>query len=166
MLAPRAQSRLEAFTPCERKHLMASSLSTVSSRLDCTNSNRALHSAFFAPLPWKRASDPGSERRFHDVRDESGLPPTPERLRRRSEPTLRAMSGNAGWLTQRNRGRIRRTAGPIDYRSDGITLTPGSAARGATARPRQSSDPGARLEFNLPASGQTQPMAESCHRQF
>ena len=28
-------------------------------------------------------------RRFRDVRDESGLPPTSERLRRRSEPTLR-----------------------------------------------------------------------------
>jgi hypothetical protein len=32
----------------------------------------------------------GHERRFHRVRDESGLPPTSERLRQRSEPTLRA----------------------------------------------------------------------------
>jgi hypothetical protein len=29
---------------------------------------------------------------FRDVRDKSGLPPTPERLRQRSEPTLRAGS--------------------------------------------------------------------------
>jgi hypothetical protein len=36
----------------------------------------------------------GHERRFRDVRDESGLPPTPERLRRRSEPTLRAKRVN------------------------------------------------------------------------
>jgi hypothetical protein len=35
----------------------------------------------------------GHERRFRDVRDESGLPPTPERLRQRSEPTLRAKCG-------------------------------------------------------------------------
>ena len=32
----------------------------------------------------------GHERRFRDVRDESGLPQTPERLRQRSESTLRA----------------------------------------------------------------------------
>src|SRR5713226_4322675 len=32
----------------------------------------------------------GHERRFGDVCGESGLPPTPERLRHRSEPTLRA----------------------------------------------------------------------------
>jgi hypothetical protein len=32
----------------------------------------------------------GLERRFREVRDKSGLPPTPERLRRRNEPTLRA----------------------------------------------------------------------------
>ena len=30
---------------------------------------------------------------FRDVRDESGLPPTPERLLQRSEPTLRATAG-------------------------------------------------------------------------
>jgi hypothetical protein len=40
-----------------------------------------------------RTSGLGHERRFHDVRDESALPPTPERLRHRSEPTLRARSG-------------------------------------------------------------------------
>jgi hypothetical protein len=32
----------------------------------------------------------GHERRFRDVHAKSGLPPTPERLRHRSEPTLRA----------------------------------------------------------------------------
>jgi hypothetical protein len=32
----------------------------------------------------------GQERRFHDVRHESALPSTPERLPRRNEPTLRA----------------------------------------------------------------------------
>ena len=32
----------------------------------------------------------GHERRFRDVGDESGLPPTPERFRQRSELTLRA----------------------------------------------------------------------------
>jgi hypothetical protein len=37
-----------------------------------------------------RTEAPGHERRFRDVRDESGLPPTPERLRQRGEPTLRA----------------------------------------------------------------------------
>jgi hypothetical protein len=41
MLAPRAQSRLDAFTPCERNHLMASSLSKASSRPGHTNPNRA-----------------------------------------------------------------------------------------------------------------------------
>jgi hypothetical protein len=40
-----------------------------------------------------RSSAKGHERRFRDVRDESGLPPTPERLRRCSEPTLRAKGG-------------------------------------------------------------------------
>ena len=35
----------------------------------------------------------GHERRFRDVGDESGLPPTPERLRHRSEPTLRTRIG-------------------------------------------------------------------------
>jgi hypothetical protein len=32
----------------------------------------------------------GSERHFRDVREESGLPPTPDLSRRRSEPPLRA----------------------------------------------------------------------------
>ncbi len=36
----------------------------------------------------------GHERRFRDVRDESGLPSIPERLRRRSEPRLRPTFGN------------------------------------------------------------------------
>jgi hypothetical protein len=35
----------------------------------------------------------GHERRFRDVRYESALTPTPERLRQRSETTLRAMCG-------------------------------------------------------------------------
>jgi hypothetical protein len=44
-----------------------------------------------APVSIQYASSAsGHERRFRDVRDESGLPPTPERLRQRSEPTLRA----------------------------------------------------------------------------
>ena len=34
----------------------------------------------------------GHERRFPDIRDESGVLPIPERLRHRSEPTLRAMT--------------------------------------------------------------------------
>src|SRR5262249_55205855 len=37
----------------------------------------------------------GHERRFRDVRDEFGLPPTPERLWQRSEPTLRVNNGYA-----------------------------------------------------------------------
>ncbi len=37
-----------------------------------------------------RQCPPHHERRFRHVRGESGLPPTPERLRQRSEPTLRA----------------------------------------------------------------------------
>jgi hypothetical protein len=36
----------------------------------------------------------GHERRFCHVHDASGLPPTPERLRQRSEPTLRANALN------------------------------------------------------------------------
>ena len=36
----------------------------------------------------------GHGRRFRDVRDKSGLPPTPVRLRQRGEPTLRARFGN------------------------------------------------------------------------
>src|SRR5258707_8110332 len=39
------------------------------------------------------SSESGHERRFRDVGDESGLPPTPERLRHRSEPTLRTRIG-------------------------------------------------------------------------
>src|SRR5258707_35764 len=39
------------------------------------------------------SSESGHERRFRDVRDESDLPPTPERLRHRSEPTLRTRIG-------------------------------------------------------------------------
>ena len=35
-------------------------------------------------------SESGHERRFRDVRDKSGPPPTPEGLRQRSELTLRA----------------------------------------------------------------------------
>jgi len=37
----------------------------------------------------------GHERRFRSVHDASGLPPTPERLRQRNEPTLRANSGSS-----------------------------------------------------------------------
>jgi len=37
-------------------------------------------------------SAPGQKRRFRDVRSESGLPPTAERSRQRSELTLRAMN--------------------------------------------------------------------------
>jgi hypothetical protein len=55
MLPPRAQSRLEAFTPCERNRLMASFLPAVSSRPDNTNPDRAPRDAFFAPPPWRRA---------------------------------------------------------------------------------------------------------------
>ena len=39
---------------------------------------------------WLCVHSQGHERHFRDVRDESGLPWTPDRLRRRSEPTLRA----------------------------------------------------------------------------
>src|SRR5215470_3417124 len=46
MLAPRAQSRLEALTPCERNHLMASSLSTVSFQPDSTEPDRTPRGAF------------------------------------------------------------------------------------------------------------------------
>jgi hypothetical protein len=38
----------------------------------------------------RRTAGLGHERGFRDVRDKSGLPPTPERLRQRGEPTLRA----------------------------------------------------------------------------
>jgi hypothetical protein len=40
----------------------------------------------------------GHERRFREVRDESALPPAPERLRRRNKPTLRATSGRSRFL--------------------------------------------------------------------
>jgi hypothetical protein len=43
----------------------------------------------------------GHERRFRDARDESGLPPTPERLRQRSEPTLRAIFGHGDTIPSR-----------------------------------------------------------------
>jgi len=36
----------------------------------------------------KSSSGLGHECRFHDVRDESRLPPGPERQRQRSQPTL------------------------------------------------------------------------------
>jgi hypothetical protein len=35
-------------------------------------------------------SESGQERHFRDVREESGVPPTPDILRDRSEPPLRA----------------------------------------------------------------------------
>jgi hypothetical protein len=41
-----------------------------------------------------RRSVVGQERRFRDVRGKSGLPPTAERSRQRSEPTLRAKALN------------------------------------------------------------------------
>src|SRR5262245_9911587 len=53
MLAPRAQSRLEAFTPCERNHLMASSLSTVP--LGPIVLTHSCTRRIFAPLPWRSA---------------------------------------------------------------------------------------------------------------
>jgi hypothetical protein len=37
-------------------------------------------------------SPSGHEHRFRDVREESGLPPTPERLRQRGESMLRAIA--------------------------------------------------------------------------
>ena len=40
-------------------------------------------------------SPSGHERRFRDVRDETGLPPNPEGLRQRREPALRARSRHA-----------------------------------------------------------------------
>ena len=43
----------------------------------------------------KQVKSSRHELRFRDARDEPGLPPTPERLRQRSEPTLRAKSGHA-----------------------------------------------------------------------
>jgi hypothetical protein len=46
-------------------------------------------------------SEMGHERRFRDVRDRSGLPPTPERLRQRSESTLRATNGSSLTAIQR-----------------------------------------------------------------
>jgi hypothetical protein len=47
----------------------------------------------------------GHERRFRDVRDETGLPPTPERLWHRHETTLRANSGpSVLWLHSANLG--------------------------------------------------------------
>jgi hypothetical protein len=46
MLPPRAQSRLEAFIPCERNHLTAFSPSTVSFRPDSTNPDRAPRDTF------------------------------------------------------------------------------------------------------------------------
>ncbi len=39
-------------------------------------------------------STTGHKGRFRDVRDKSGLPPTPKRFRRRNEPTLRAITGS------------------------------------------------------------------------
>jgi hypothetical protein len=39
----------------------------------------------------------GHERRFRDVRDESGLPPGPEILQQRSEPTLRVNCRHRTW---------------------------------------------------------------------
>jgi hypothetical protein len=50
------------------------------------------HLAFSVSLDskWSLMAALGHERRFRDVCDESGLPPTPERLRQRSELTLRA----------------------------------------------------------------------------
>ena len=38
-------------------------------------------------------SEAGQERHFRHLRKESGLPPTPDILRHRSEPPVRAISG-------------------------------------------------------------------------
>src|SRR5262245_60764291 len=53
----------------------------------------------------------GQSRRFRDVRDESGLPPGPERLRQRSEPTLRATRRKPYRLLNNSRAAWRCTEG-------------------------------------------------------
>jgi hypothetical protein len=42
------------------------------------------------PIEGRQMTKESHDPRFRDVRDESGLPPTPERLWQRIEPTLRA----------------------------------------------------------------------------
>ena len=74
----------------------------------------------------------GHERRFRDVRGESGLPPTPEELRQRSELTLRAKRVNhctAAIFAPARRGRnMRFFARPAHVRifraATGVTLVP------------------------------------------
>src|SRR5215467_4120520 len=57
----------------------------------------------------------GHERRFRDVRDQSGLPPTPERLRQRSEPTLRAKSRPGPNRVSPLSGELRKTFANMDW---------------------------------------------------
>jgi hypothetical protein len=50
--------------------------------------------ALILQLDRRQMTGLGHERRFPDLRDESGPPPTPETLRQRGEPTLRANALN------------------------------------------------------------------------
>jgi hypothetical protein len=59
----------------------------------------------------------GDERRFRGVRDASGLPSTPEALRRRSEPRLWAITGRSSGKVQQNCGMPSRTSNRLGGRA-------------------------------------------------
>jgi hypothetical protein len=67
----------------------------------------------------------GHEHRFRDVRDESGLPPTPERLRHRGETDVE--------------GQLQKSAtcpAPLNWRTIDSELPAGRAAQWAGEYPR------------------------------
>jgi hypothetical protein len=75
----------------------------------------------------------GQERRLRDVHDESGLSPTPERLRHRSEPTLRATSGNHAAQQIPSSARLIGVIGIVEFATS-INLPPNADSDTASRR--------------------------------
>ena len=73
----------------------------------CWAQCKGFDDSIFRVVLGAQKSAPGLERRFRDLRDKSGLPPTPERLRQRSEPTLRATALNRCAIAEARLGRGR-----------------------------------------------------------
>ena len=72
--------------------MMARSINRSNQRPDILMQDRKAARSMKPLATHGRTIQVGQERRFRDVRSESGLPPTAERSRQRSEPTLRAIT--------------------------------------------------------------------------
>src|SRR5215831_5613084 len=74
--------------------MMARSINRSNQRPDILMQDRKAARSMKPLATHGRTIQVGQERRFRDVRSESGLPPTAERSRQRSEPTSRAITGH------------------------------------------------------------------------